>query len=229
MVRKLRKERMWGALVSGVGIAATVTVVLMLGFSSAVPSWRSEGFGLVEHGNAVFVELQNKAIDWSIVGSDGRYGWLAHGQEMKMFNGSVAVFGMEPESWFLVSIGSYEPATAALLGSVGFFGTTVNEIDGYGWADVAIFKTDAYGYARSWIPDLSWYVDVYGPTEYPQLPAELPAGTYTDVDVAVKYIGTGDTLSMDLLMTGGYQDDLKHEFNLYETQTISFTLGCLDV
>jgi len=174
-------------------------------------------------GNARFVELQNKDYSWVAIVGDGRWGWIVYGAKMTEgnFDGSLEVKGLEPNSWYIVTLYSDDSATGALLGSVGYYGKVAKPK----WADIALFQTDAQGNAKIDLPYTSPATDpVFGTLTAPT----LPTGTYSGVTVAVKYVGTGDTPDWGLVITGGYSVDGTpdaRDYNIYEMEQLNFVIS----
>jgi len=172
-------------------------------------------------GNARFVELQNKDYSWAVIPDDGRWGWIVYGAKMTEdnFDGSIEVKGMEPNSWYLVTLYSDDSATGALLGSVGYYGKVTKPK----WADIALFQTDAEGNAEIELPYTSPAIDPgFGTLTAPT----LPAGTYTDVKVHVKYVGTGSAPDWGLVISGGYATPIPgNDYNIYEMAALTFTIS----
>ena len=141
------------------------------------------------------------------------------------FKGHIEVKGMTPNSWYLVTLYSTDPETAKLLGVVGYYGRVPKYRVYDGWADIALFKTDAKGNEKINLPYTSPVIDpTFGKLTAPL----LPPGSYTDVTVAVKYVGTGLTPDWGLVIAGGYSvggtPDAR-DYNLYEMAPLSFTIS----
>jgi len=215
------KMKMKLALVPLIMILLSVASVAVV---MAVPPNMDEGAPWIwtpGKGNARFVELQNKDYSWNVLAPDGRWGWIVYGAEMTdgNFDGSLEVKGLEPNSWFMVTLYSGDPGTGALLGSVGYYGKVAKP----NWADIALFQTDAEGNAEIDLPYTSPAIDpVWGTLTAPT----LPAGSYTGVTVAVKFVGTGDTPDWGLVMSGGYATpNPGNDYNIYEMAQLSFTIS----
>jgi len=181
-------------------------------------------------GNARFVELQNKDYSWAEIIGDGRWGWIVYGFVMDggNFKGSIEVKGMDANSWYLVTLYSDDSATGALLGSVGYYGKVTKP----NWADIALFRTDAEGNAKI---DLPYTSPAWDPGFGTLTAPTLPAGSYTGVTVAVKYVGTGATPDWLLVIRGGfwgypwqqseYPGKYAQDYNIYEMAQLAFTIS----
>lgn len=203
-------------------VAAIVLVLaLALPISAAPPRMGDSSTTWTwERGNAISTKLENKDGDWAAQVGDGRWGWLTHGKKMTdgNFKGEVEVKGMDPDSWYLVTLYSEDCLTGYYLGQVGYYGFVPKPK----WADIALFQTDAEGNAKIPLPYTSPAVDpVFGTLEAPV----LPTGEYKDVTVAIKYVGTGDAPDWGLVQTGGYvTPDPGNDYNLYEMEQLNFTI-----
>ena len=212
-----------------------VAVFLISVFSIAVPTFAAppgmdEGTPYTSSkGNARFTELQNKDLGWTANEGDGRWGWIVHGYAMDggNFKGSIEVKGMDANSGYLVTLYSQNATTAQLLGIVGYYGRMAKYDPGTpkGWADIALFKTDAQGNAKIGLPYTSPATDpVFGTLTAPM----LPPGTYAGVSVGVKYVGTGAAPDWALVATGGYSvggSPEARDYNLYEMAQLSFSIS----
>jgi len=204
-------------------IVAAIVLVLALALPlSSAP--RNMGDGSTtwtwERGNAISTKLENKDAHWNEQVGDGRWGWLTHGKKMTdgNFDGQVEVKGMDPDSWYLVTLYSDDCLTAYYLGQVGYYGFVTKDA----WADIALFQTDAEGNAKIDLPYTSPALDPnFGTLEAPV----LPTGEYKDVTVAIKYVGTGATPDWGLVITGGHPTpDPGNQYNLYEMKQLNFTI-----
>lgn len=217
---------------------ASLALLLTLGLTLAIadlafaaPPGMDEGPPYASSkGNARFTELQNKDYSWEPILDDGRWGWIVHGFAMDGGNikGSIEVKGMYPDSWYFVTLYSQDTSTAQLLGIVGYYGRVAKyfpDTPTKGWADIALFQTDANGNAKIGLPYTSPATDpVFGALTAPM----LPPGTYTGVGVAVKYVGTGAAPDWGLVANGGYSvsgtPDAR-DYNLYEMAPLSFSIS----
>ncbi|MGC9307788.1 MAG: hypothetical protein ACP5FL_03320 [Thermoplasmatota archaeon] len=174
-------------------------------------------------GNARFVELQNKSgDDWTPQTDDGRYGWIVYGEKMSEgnFDGELEVKGMEANSWYLVTLWSNDAdsETASNLGSVGYYGKDPKTQH----TDIALFQTSENGEAEIRLPYTSPALD---PTWEALVAPTLPEGDYNDVEVHVKYVGTGNTPDWSMVLYGGYTDtDGQQEHNLYSMAYLDFEI-----
>ncbi|MGC9554521.1 MAG: hypothetical protein ACP5EK_04340, partial [Thermoplasmatota archaeon] len=187
------------------------------------PDVMTEGDPYVDaRGNARFMELQNKDTDWNAIEDDGRYGWIVYGEKMSEgnFDGELEVKGMEPNSWYLVTLYSDDTDTGDLLGAVGYYGKVPKD----NWADIALFQTDEDGEAEIRLPYTSPALD---PVHEALIAPTLPAGDYHNVTVAVKYVGTGGTPNWTLVASGGYSvggtPDAR-DYNIYEMAMLDFSI-----
>ena len=226
----MRKQLILGILVVAVLIFSMVSISSL----SVKPGDVPKGYGrpcvmvedddcyYAERGNARFVELQNKNTcdHWAAYEDDGIIGWIVYGEKMSNgnFDGELEVKNLEP-GWYMVTLYSDDAGTGALLGQVGYYGKETKER----WADIALFQTDEYGNAEIELPytSLAW-----DPAHGILLAPTLPAGEYSDVTVAVKYVGgPGDQPDWSLVITGGPTNPCDgQEKNLYEMAWLDFEI-----
>lgn len=212
-------------------VTAVFLISMAVGTALAAPFGSSEGeLQQITKGNALFTELQNKDHGWSPIVGDGVWGWIVNGHKMdSTFDGGIEVKGLQPNSWYLVTLWAPEGTEAGnLLGSVGYFAKAGQEKTS--WADIALFQTDEGSEAEI---DLPYTTPVEDPVHGALTTPEFPPGDYVGGDgawvvtVAIKYVGTGDSPDWRLVMSGGYAvggtPDAR-DFNLYEWATIHFVV-----
>lgn len=131
------------------------------------------------------------------------------------FEARVHIVGAQGYSWYLITLYSEHEATGDKLGSVGYYGLVEKDC----WADIGLVQCDKKGQG-------TFYVPCDGPTDPywgDLLAPSLLLGEYIDVDVHVKWVGTGDEPDWGLVATGGSSDpDVIRDNNLYSEERISF-------
>jgi len=218
-------------------VAAMAMVILLASVSPvfADPPGMAEGDGIYYRavGGARFTQLEDKGSGWLIIDNNGIYGWIVHGAKMSSLDGSIEAKGLRPDSWYLVTfdavfVGGVNPFT----GSDGLFGVkSYTDWQGiqHGFVDVALFKSDSSGHAKTAIPTTSGLTAAQLLVSYLGS-GNLAPGAYTGVTVAIKYVGAsadGTTPNLTYLWYGGFNPSYNPlgltpawKWNLYECQAL---------
>jgi predicted ribosomally synthesized peptide with SipW-like signal peptide len=166
-------------------------------------------FDLLQHPTQnplVLVEKDQQT--WEIV--VGAYGQLMY--QLNYCSGEfecqMVVADLDPNTWYLLTLmgewpeGTDLSPTDTQLGSVGYYGHDPKTTATLGWADIALFQTDAGGNANIAVPYTCPVNDpVWGALT--AAGAALPDGTYTGVRAVVKSVGAGAAPDWGQVSAGG--------------------------